>query len=286
MAKFSYSDIEDAFLWVGSAMYGMNSATLGIDSGQIIYQSEMSDLDLPVADENFNSERHVEIPHKNNLGLGKELVFEFVDEYLPSAYDLVWNIFSKKGAYRRYKALLERNGVLQAWYDYENSHTERKIREWCEKNGVELEEELVEKAVKYFSQEHLCSQAVLMAFAPQLGLEIQIAAKIAAPFGAGIGRLGYTCGAVSGALMVIGLKYGHESADNVETKELTFELTREFLKEFKSRNNHLLCRGLLERDISKPEELELARSEGLFETRCPKFVRDAAEIVEEILNKE
>ncbi len=274
----------------------------------------MGDFDLPVEDDDSNCEQRIEVPHKNDLDLGRELVFEFVDAHLPRKYGDVSQIFRRQGAYGRYKALLDRNGLLQTWYDYENSRTERKIREWCERNGIELEGEQAEKplregsqpltqikpkripdmeqataserAANYFRQEYLCSQAVLMAFAPQLGLELQMASKIAAPFGAGIGRLGKTCGAVSGALMVIGLKFGHETADDTESKELTFELTRKFLEEFESRNENLLCRELLGLDISNPKELELARNEGVFDKRCPKFVRDAAEIVEEILNRD
>ena len=140
-----------------------------------------------------------------------------------------------------------------------------------------------DQATDYFAREYLCSQALLMTFAPRFGLDLRVAARIAAPFGGGIGRLGGMCGAVTGALMVIGMEYGHEPQDDSKVKERTFELTREFLRRFEARNGTVECRKLLGRNIGNPDEMKLASAEGLFRTRCPGFVRDAAEIVEELL---
>jgi C_GCAxxG_C_C family probable redox protein len=144
----------------------------------------------------------------------------------------------------------------------------------------------VEQAVAYFAAGYLCSQSLLLAYAPSLAVEPGMAARIAAPFGAGMGRMGRTCGAVTGALMVIGVRYGHRAAGDEERKEHTFELVREFLSQFEARNGSVVCRDLLGYDVSTAEGLESARAAGLFEIRCPKLVRDAAEIVGQILGSD
>ena len=110
-----------------------------------------------------------------------------------------------------------------------------------------------------------------------------MALKISAAFGGGMGRMGETCGAVTGALLVIGLKHGKTSAEDEEAKERTYRLVQELVDQFKSRNGSIVCRDLLGCDISVPEERELAKDKALFTTLCPRSVRDAAEIVERIL---
>lgn len=123
---------------------------------------------------------------------------------------------------------------------------------------------------------------MLSAYAPELGLAEETALKIAAGFGGGMGRMAETCGAVSGALMVLGLKYGATSHDP-EAKERVYQQVRELAQRFTVRNGSLVCRDLLGNDISTPEGLQRARDEGLFTSVCPKFVQDAAEILEEML---
>lgn len=141
----------------------------------------------------------------------------------------------------------------------------------------------VERAVSYFEQGYSCSQAILATFGPQLGLEREMALKVAGPFGGGMGGMAETCGVVTGAFMVIGLKHGRTRVEDVQTKEHSFMLVRKFADEFKSRNGTLTCKGLLGHDISTPEGKSLAREKGLYSTLCVGFVRDAAEIIEQIL---
>ena len=140
-----------------------------------------------------------------------------------------------------------------------------------------------DQAAAYFEQGFYCSQAVFAAHAPELGLDLDIALKIASAFGAGIARTGETCGAVTGALMVIGLKYGRTTAEDTTAKTRTDQLAGQFLAEFQSRHGALDCRELLGHDIRTPAGLEQARAEGLFTTLCPKLVREAAEILEHLL---
>lgn len=140
-----------------------------------------------------------------------------------------------------------------------------------------------EEAVACFNEGFCCSQAVLSTHAPMFDLDRNTALKIATSFCGGMGHMGETCGAVTGALMVIGLKHGRTEAEDEETKERAYDLVREFVKEFESRNGSTRCRDLLGIDIGTPEGLNLIREKNLFDTLCTKLVRDAVEIIEKIL---
>jgi C_GCAxxG_C_C family probable redox protein len=135
----------------------------------------------------------------------------------------------------------------------------------------------VERAVSCFEQGFNCCQAVLSSYGPRFGLDRESALKIASGFGGGVGHLGESCGAVTGALMVIGLK-GDASAP-----EATYHLVDRFLERFKARHGSIFCRELLGYDISTPQGLQAIKDRGLFDNLCPKFVRTSAEILEEIL---
>jgi C_GCAxxG_C_C family probable redox protein len=141
-----------------------------------------------------------------------------------------------------------------------------------------------EEAVAYFEKGFVCSQAVFVTYAESLGLKPEIALPIADAFGAGMGGMAETCGAVTGAFMVIGLKYGRGHAEDSEAKEKTRHLIKEFVRRFKNRHGSITCKTLLDFDISTDEGMEAANEKGLFETHCPKFVRDAAEILENLID--
>jgi C_GCAxxG_C_C family probable redox protein len=141
----------------------------------------------------------------------------------------------------------------------------------------------VQSAVICFEVGFNCSQAVLSTFGPALGLDRDTALKVAAAFGGGVAGRGDTCGAVSGALMVIGLSYGRTRTDDEEAKERAYSLAQNFMKEFESRHGSVFCRDLLGYDISTPDGLASVGQENLGTTLCPNFVADAAEILEELL---
>ena len=124
---------------------------------------------------------------------------------------------------------------------------------------------------------------MLSSFGEALGLERELAFRVAGAFGGGMARLGETCGAVTGAFMVIGLKYGMTQAKDEAARDKTYKLAHEFAKRFKARHHSLVCRDLLNHDLSKPEGRKAAYDKGLFTTLCPKFVSDAVEIVEQLL---
>jgi C_GCAxxG_C_C family probable redox protein len=106
---------------------------------------------------------------------------------------------------------------------------------------------------------------------------------ISTSFGGGMARMGKTCGAVTGAFMVIGLKCGRVSSQDEQTRDKNYGLVREFVKKFEARNGSIVCRELLDCDISTPEGLKFAQDNKLFENVCPKFIRDAAEIVAQLI---
>ena len=141
-----------------------------------------------------------------------------------------------------------------------------------------------ELAVTRFQDGFSCSQAVFSPYAEAMGLDKDTALKIAGTFGGGMGRTGQTCGAVTGALMALGLKYGATDAADKETKEKAYARVQEFAQRFATRNgNDMSCKALLGCDISTSDGQKMARELGLYQSICPKLVQDAAEIVAEIL---
>jgi C_GCAxxG_C_C family probable redox protein len=144
----------------------------------------------------------------------------------------------------------------------------------------------IEKAVEYFSSGYNCSQSICAAYAPLWGMTEKEALKIATGFGAGMGILQHTCGAVTGAFMVIGLAHGKWKPEDNEAKEKTYALVREFANEFMKKHTSIQCLDILGCNISTPEGLNQAREANLFELKCKEFIRDAARILENILDIE
>ena len=139
-----------------------------------------------------------------------------------------------------------------------------------------------DKAVAGFKGGLTCSQAVLLSFAEDCGLTNDKTLELTTGCGGGMARTTQTCGAVTGAYLVIGLKFGGTTAEDKATKENTDQVMRTFNDKFKDRNQSLICKELLNCDISTPAGLEEARQKSLFITRCPKMIRDAVEILKEI----
>lgn len=147
-----------------------------------------------------------------------------------------------------------------------------------------LREGVVKKAVETYLSGFNCAQAVFSSFAPAMGLSAKEALKITSGFGAGIGYKGEICGAVSGAYMALGLKYGRWQSEDTEAREKTYALMKEFDKEFLTRNGSLYCNRLLEGDMSTPEGRQAIKDAHRFKTHCPRFVKDAAEITAKLMD--
>jgi len=139
--------------------------------------------------------------------------------------------------------------------------------------------ERVKCAEDMFNKGYVCSQAVFAAFSDMFGLDREMALRIGNGFGGGIARKQEICGAVSGAIMVIGLKYGKVSVDDSLSHETTYAMVDSFCSKFIERNKSINCYEILGCD------LPTAKDEGLFSTVCLKCVRDSVEIIEELFQK-
>ncbi len=140
-----------------------------------------------------------------------------------------------------------------------------------------------EQADEIFANGFSCSQAVFSTFAPKLGLDYETAMKVSCGFGGGMAQTAATCGVVTGAVMVIGLKYGRVGEADFKAKALTYQKVQEFMEKFMQRNQSLLCRELLGDDMSTVEGKDRIHERGIIREVCPGFVRDGVEILEEIL---
>lgn len=136
----------------------------------------------------------------------------------------------------------------------------------------------INEAVQLFENGYVCSQAVFAVFAVDFGISKEDGLKIGACFGSGM-RKGEVCGACTGALMALGLKYG-------DGKVKSNEACEKFLDEFKSENGSYICRDLLNCDISTEKGVEYALDNNLFKELCPKMVESAASIAEKMINEE
>jgi C_GCAxxG_C_C family probable redox protein len=145
--------------------------------------------------------------------------------------------------------------------------------------GKNMGESKVNDAVACFEDGFNCSQSIFSTYCEEFGVDKKTAFKIACGFGAGMGRLQETCGAVTGAFMLIGLKYGMFLKGDTPAKEKTYAKVREFAELFTERNKTVNCRellggSLLDGDPRAPEQVKIV---------CPKVIREAAEIIEQII---
>jgi len=134
--KVKYDDLEMALDFSSFDSYGEHTAYLCTNSGQIYYDSDAIDEELP--DDIDVNDKYIVIPSKRDLDLGKTLVLQFVEQFLPSDLEAVYSIFRTKGAYSRYKALLEDRNALDKWYEYEQEAIKRELLFWCKSNGIEV----------------------------------------------------------------------------------------------------------------------------------------------------
>lgn len=127
---------------------------------------------------------------------------------------------------------------------------------------------------------------MLSTYGTRSGLDRETGLKVAGAFGAGMARMGETCGAVTGAFMVIGLKHGKTRAGDDGARELTYELANEVVTRFKARNGTVLCKELLGHDLSTEDGRAAVAEKNLFVTLCPRFVQDAGEILEQVVGED
>jgi hypothetical protein len=135
-------DLELAFEFVSFGAPSENTATISIATGKIRWHSvsfDVEDGDEP--DDAEDAGGHITVPHKNDLDLGSRLVFRFVSQQMPHDYDTVADFFRQRGAYARFKNLLQRRGMLERWYEFEEHAADEALLAWCEENGIRLVDE-------------------------------------------------------------------------------------------------------------------------------------------------
>lgn len=142
----------------------------------------------------------------------------------------------------------------------------------------------IDKAIKYFEQRYHCSQAVLAAFAEEMGLTEQQALKLGGCFGAGMCK-GEVCGACTGALMALGMKFGQFEITDMESRTKTNEVTEAFLDSFRIENGSYICKELVKCDLSTESGRRYAIEHNIFTELCPQMVYSAVRIAEQLMNE-
>ena len=142
---------------------------------------------------------------------------------------------------------------------------------------------IADNAVSLFQQGRNCAQAVLMACAPPAaGMDRDLAFKVGAGFGGGMARLGHVCGAVTGAIMVLGLRHAEPASTDPAARQAVYGKVQAFVRRFTARHGSINCRDLIGCDLSTPEGVQQAKDRNLHRTVCDGLVRDAADILADL----
>ena len=152
--------------------------------------------------------------------------------------------------------------------------------------GGATQENRAEKALALMREYGSCCTGVLAAYASEVGMDIELAARAGLGMAGGIGSLGHVCGAVSGAALVIGLKTVDETnIHDMKAGYKTIETVKKFVARFEEKHSSIQCRELIGYDISTMEKSQIAMKENAF-ANCPTFVQSAVTILDEILSSE
>ncbi len=141
-----------------------------------------------------------------------------------------------------------------------------------------------DRAVTLFKGGFNCAQSVLAAWAEEFGLDEKTALKLAGGLGGGIGRQGGICGALTGAILVLGLRYGTADAKDKAAKYDLYRKAADLSDAFKAQAGSIYCRELLGFDLGTPEGDSASKNPGAFD-ECPHFVREAAELLDKMLDQ-
>ena len=141
----------------------------------------------------------------------------------------------------------------------------------------------VEQAVAFYKQGYTCTQAIMASFAKRYDLPQNLAFRIGEPFGAGTSCTSDMCGSVAGAIIVLGLQYGSAHSDDEAARSYTYQRVHEMIQRFKAIHDSIQCTDLLGYNLNDPQELQTVWEKGLFMQLCPILVRDAAQILIEMI---
>ena len=141
------------------------------------------------------------------------------------------------------------------------------------------------KVLQTFREDKNCSQAVLLGFANRFRMHEENALSISSGFGAGMGRLQKTCGAVSGAYMVLGLYAGSKTKDNSERKEIAYTMIQEFTRRFEEKQGTTMCLELINCNLKTTEGKKYFEDNKLKENVCEKCIKLSLNILDELLDE-
>ncbi|MES2940761.1 MAG: hypothetical protein V4864_23990 [Pseudomonadota bacterium] len=130
------SELQEALEWVSANGPFENAAYVSRETGCIYWETDTGDLEEELPEDVEDEALYAAVPHKRELDLGQELVFRFIETHATDAYDQVRGYFSKRGAYGRFKDLLERRGLLEAWHAYDQQACNAALREWAASEGL------------------------------------------------------------------------------------------------------------------------------------------------------
>ena len=225
-------------------------------------------------------------PDKRGTGLGSKLL-EYTIQKAEQQYgvELFYLLTTTAAAYfkkKGWKELLRESApaAIKASQEFSSICPESAVCLTFQAAGSKAE-----LARDYFHQGFNCSQSVLTAFSNDYGIQPETALRIATGFGGGICSKGEICGAVTGAYMALGLKYGRVSAEDTAARDLTYKKMREFDAAFIAEHGSLVCKKLLDGDLNNSDEREALVKAGKFEKSCTVFVQTATHLANNLLNK-
>ena len=140
-----------------------------------------------------------------------------------------------------------------------------------------------EKALEYYSNGFNCAQSVIVSFADILDFDEEAAIRMASGFGGGMGRMQQTCGAVTGAFMLIGYLRGKYKDEDECASEETNRLIQEFSKRFVQEHGSITCKSLIHFDINSEKGMQDAKEADVFNKKCSFLIKTAVELLEEII---
>ncbi len=141
----------------------------------------------------------------------------------------------------------------------------------------------VAEANRLFESGFHCSQSIVAAFSQEFGLSQEVALKISCPFGGGLGGYGRTCGALTGGMMVVGLKYGSSNGADVDAKALSRKKTRELIEAFENAHGTSICNDLIGVNRTNLLGEQLLAVRPIIQSKCPKFLETVITYLEEEL---
>lgn len=132
------------------------------------------------------------------------------------------------------------------------------------------------EAIALFEEKYNCCQAIFLPYSKLFGIDKDTALKISSGFGGGIARMGEVCGAINGAVMILGLKYGLADNKSIEKRQKLNQIIREFVSKFKRNHKNIYCRNLLTQDEGIPHKMH--------SEKCATIIEAVCDLLDEYLN--